>query len=907
MYVDSRNVNYGYSVGTHGKYVAIGNPMLLRYDPLTASLYQSGSVDVYRYDINTDQHFYVNTLHKPIYLSELILLAAESASILSSSLHTETEGYDFANRDKDILVDVGMYFTAFDDDYGYAVDCYDKKIAVGCRYYLDKAVFSSSTFTFTGSAVDIWDYTYSERNIYTYNTLVSVLGYGFTGSGAPSITVGDTASVDLGTVDLTIYNYYYEVILVPPGYDELWVSMTTTASGSLGVVSKIPVSPDGEIATYAMTASLQPGATASYLAVITNEIRHFSIENPDVEFSESFGHVVSMNDHWLAIGSPLVSSSKGLVYLYENKSTGSNLSWSLYQTLAPSDLYEGQLYGWDLAMNKSTGSCKDRLIVGAGSADNPYVYLYELSESVWVETHRFEEDTSVLYPLTFNTSSYPILLSSSYQTSSFGWAVGIWEDTVVIGAPTERQIFEYTGSAFFEQGTAYIFERCPQSGCPVTESLYKLQKKIYGDLYTLKNNRLGYSVSVFGENMVIGIPKIDVGDLTACFEQVAIPQQLYCNADLQDTVHGQWMYLTRNTSSLIWENQKVFQRRKRFLSPYRCLGKDVSMGNLSVVIGAPIWMAERAREISLIFTESLGTSLDDVMGKAYIYNLHNYKPEHYVGNAFYRNGTLVVNTSGSAFEGLYFNPTTPYTYEYLLRFKSRHQITEKQVVCTVEPGEFNVSTNPTAIDKATSPFDLNQNGVFDFQDADVLLRYMQYKNSTTLGGYSFDWSSSVVKEPDEISFYNYNAEQWTNTDFLFSSSLKRFETVDLAYANLLDFNQDNKIDINDMFIMWKYFSNRLSERNYLSYINSNCQRQQVSQAIIYIDDISKRHATPMIVDGFFDYDRLSAADRTGSFLAPMVTTIGLYDGLDLVAVAKVGAPIKLPKTLPINFVVKVDF
>ena len=63
----------------------------------------------------------------------------------------------------------------------------------------------------------------------------------------------------------------------------------------------------------------------------------------------------------------------------------------------------------------------------------------------------------------------------------------------------------------------------------------------------------------------------------------------------------------------------------------------------------------------------------------------------------------------------------------------------------------------------------------------------------------------------------------------------------------------------------------------------------------------------MINPGFSSFDAESAADKTGSFLAPMVTTVGLYDGLDLVAVAKLAVPIKLPKTLPINFVVKLDF
>jgi hypothetical protein len=75
----------------------------------------------------------------------------------------------------------------------------------------------------------------------------------------------------------------------------------------------------------------------------------------------------------------------------------------------------------------------------------------------------------------------------------------------------------------------------------------------------------------------------------------------------------------------------------------------------------------------------------------------------------------------------------------------------------------------------------------------------------------------------------------------------------------------------------------------------------------YIENFTQKNDLPMIKSDFLGYDSLSATDKTGSFLAPLVTTVGLYDGLDLVAVAKLGTPVKLPKTLPINFVVKMDF
>ena len=41
-------------------------------------------------------------------------------------------------------------------------------------------------------------------------------------------------------------------------------------------------------------------------------------------------------------------------------------------------------------------------------------------------------------------------------------------------------------------------------------------------------------------------------------------------------------------------------------------------------------------------------------------------------------------------------------------------------------------------------------------------------------------------------------------------------------------------------------------------------------------------------------------------LHPYATTIGLYSGLELVAVAKVGKPTKITPSYPINFLIKYD-
>lgn len=64
---------------------------------------------------------------------------------------------------------------------------------------------------------------------------------------------------------------------------------------------------------------------------------------------------------------------------------------------------------------------------------------------------------------------------------------------------------------------------------------------------------------------------------------------------------------------------------------------------------------------------------------------------------------------------------------------------------------------------------------------------------------------------------------------------------------------------------------------------------------------------PTKVGGFGEYDYSSSVDPTGSYLAPYITTIGLYDNeLNMVAVAKLPQPIKSLPDYPINFIIRLD-
>ena len=58
---------------------------------------------------------------------------------------------------------------------------------------------------------------------------------------------------------------------------------------------------------------------------------------------------------------------------------------------------------------------------------------------------------------------------------------------------------------------------------------------------------------------------------------------------------------------------------------------------------------------------------------------------------------------------------------------------------------------------------------------------------------------------------------------------------------------------------------------------------------------------------FNHYDVSASLDPTGSYLAPFITTIGLYDNeLNMVAVAKLARPMKSYPDYPLNFIIRFD-
>ena len=125
------------------------------------------------------------------------------------------------------------------------------------------------------------------------------------------------------------------------------------------------------------------------------------------------------------------------------------------------------------------------------------------------------------------------------------------------------------------------------------------------------------------------------------------------------------------------------------------------------------------------------------------------------------------------------------------------------------------------------------------------------------------------------------------------------------YKNF-DIDGNNKVNLNDMYILWKYFNDNLNQTELFKYVEPKSSRKTLQQIISYIEQKTGKFGGKSIKQEFFGFNYSSSIDPTGSYLAPYITTVGLYSGGDLVAVAKLGMPIKNSGELPLNILVKWD-
>ena len=173
MIAEISNQNFGWSVSCDGDWAAVGNPNSFRFNFLTSSIVRTGSVEVYKYNINTDVHDVKTILYRPLNLVEDILLSTEINNTGSTGpldyLHTEYTGSIPYTADKDLLIDTGQYFTSSEDGYGYSLDIRNTLLAVGNPYYINTFNLVTTSLFLSGSEyVDLYDLSILDIDPYAY-------------------------------------------------------------------------------------------------------------------------------------------------------------------------------------------------------------------------------------------------------------------------------------------------------------------------------------------------------------------------------------------------------------------------------------------------------------------------------------------------------------------------------------------------------------------------------------------------------------------------------------------------------------------------------------------------------------------------------------------------------------------
>ena len=341
-----------------------------------------------------------------------------------------------------------------------------------------------------------------------------------------------------------------------------------------------------------------------------------------------------------------------------------------------------------------------------------------------------------------------------------------------------------------------------------------------------------------------------------------------------------------------------------------------------LAVGGPIANVANTSSISDILNQNTQISASfpsSYSGSVFVYDLNQYENAPLIGNSFYKNGYLTITTTSSNYSKKF---TSTGSRGFEMKYQGTHTIYEHEYLVSVRPGEFNYSTNPTSLVQNPLAFDVNQDGVFDYMDVDLIMRYLKRKkfydefvfddnglvvDQDTIQDYSW-WGSDILQtESEDVLLQESDYSQ-----YLVSSSFNAFTKTAFDYieknlvnTNILDIDGDGKINTNDGSILALYYFGTLNPTSLAPYISTDSTRLYVKDISLYLSAYcggSRFNVDPQ----FLGYQNSSSYDSTGSFLAPFITTIGLYDNNELVAIGKLGRPIKNLIDWPLNIIVRFD-
>ena len=220
--------------------------------------------------------------------------------------------------------------------------------------------------------------------------------------------------------------------------------------------------------TFLMVAFTIAAGLASSAAMAQTEVK---LTASDAANSDEFGQSVSISGDYAIVGGPLDDddgSSSGSAYIFKRDGT----SWSQQDKLTASDASSSDLFGFSVSIDgdyATVGGAPFDDGSGSGSA-----YIFNRSGTTWTEQAK-------------------LTASDAADNDFFGYSVSISGDYVIVGA---------YGAAHggIGGGGAYIFTR---SGTSWAQQATLTASDAHG------GNRFGHSVSIDGDNAIVGAYRDD--------------------------------------------------------------------------------------------------------------------------------------------------------------------------------------------------------------------------------------------------------------------------------------------------------------------------------------------------------------------------------------------------------------
>jgi hypothetical protein len=684
---------------------------------------------------------------------------------------------------------------------------------------------------------------------------------------------------------------------------------------------------------------------------------------------DKFGTSVAIDNDILAVGAPGYSSSLGAVHIYRKKrfmdteypcqniDTGSywqqvvtvedfckematssyfatqsyvptfvsgNYSWTYETTLTSSVGSVGDNFGYCVSVDM------DQLIVGTNKTGKGYAALFTCSyysasaaacpTASWSQVQLFAANTST-GDLDIDRPEYSVDVSNTIATDKYGTSVSISNTNIIVGCQNDKAYipyYGYTGSAVI-LGAAYFYHFGYVAEC--LDYQYHLVTKTFGDRQYLQDNNFARAVSIDGTTAVVSSLPDTLGRNVDFSGSYILENYSYDSTGSTDNVLGRVMIYNYNYTDNQWYRTGELRRNKEENHPYNIYGYAVSVSSDFLAVGGPIVNLATASAYSSIINESSQSLFmpSTYSGSAFIYDVRKYEYNPKIGNVFYKNGYFVITNTGSNYSEMFMG-TGSRGFE--LKYQGAHTIFEHEYLVSVRPGEFNYSTNPSALAQYPMVFDVNQDGVVDTKDVDLVMRFLRMKKfyadfvydqdgiileQDTLTDYSW-WANDLLQTEAEDVLQqesSYAASMTTSSFDAYTKDAYDYIEANLYNTGILDIDGNGEINLNDGYLFALYVLQRLNPTSIAPYLDANSTRKYVVDIQKYLDKycgVDIKSTNPE----FLNYQYSSSYDATGSFLAPYITTVGLYQDNQLVAVGKLGRPIKNLIDWPVNIVVRFD-